>query len=286
MHFATICLWSNYTKPGIWSCANHTTHTIGIVWPGSIEPAAAHTTKSRPSLTGSHRTQYQRDRGTDRERKEGQRTQSRPRPTPKRDRGTKKDEARRKEKHRRTRDRCRHPCMICTTDRESWRESARETKSWREGKKREQRQFALFQPLFYASPRTQASRTGNPCRRDRLSVRTQKSPCINSPFVEYAEPEAINAHFHPIQTGDGLHFPSRPKPGSQPLYPLLHLPNNFIISPTIICPLKNDLFPHYKEFDFKFGFVSLKKERFLKNSDLTNLTQECIVEKEKLVHHR
>ena len=130
----------------------------------------------------------------DRQREEGKTEEAEP-PSPRSGRGTEKNEARRNEEQPRTRDRCRRPCMICTTDRELERGSKRDRESWRGREEREQRQFALFQPLFYASPRTQASRTGNPCRRDRFSVNPWKSPCINSPFVEYAELEAINAHF-------------------------------------------------------------------------------------------
>ena len=259
-------------------------HTVGIVWPGCIEPAATHTTKSRPSLTGSHRPQYQRDEETDRERKEGQRKQSRP--SPRSGRGTEKDEARRNEEQPRTRDRCRRPCMICTTDRESWREETRETESWRGRGKREQSKIALFQPLFYASPRTQANRTGNPCRCDRFSVNPWKSPCINSPFVEYAELEAINAHFQPMQTGGRFTFSESSETWKPAFVPPSSPPKKFQHFTPAICPLKNDLFSHCRKFGSKLGFASFIKELFLKNSDLTKLSQECIFEKEKVVHHR
>lgn len=92
--------------------------------------------------------------------------------------------------------------------------------------------------------------------------------------------------FSPCRPGDGLHFRSRRKPGSQLLYPLLHLPKKFQHFTPAICPLKNDLFSHCRKFGSKLGFASFIKELFLKNSDLTNLTQECIFEKEKVVHHR
>lgn len=71
--------------------------------------------ESRPSLTGSHRTQYQRGRGTDRERKERQKTQSRPRPSPKDGKRDGERRSKTERKHRRTRDRCRHYCTICDT---------------------------------------------------------------------------------------------------------------------------------------------------------------------------
>lgn len=125
-------------------------HTVGIVWPGCIEPAATHTTKSRLSLTGSHRPQYQRDGETDRERKERQRKQSRP--SPRSGRGTKKDEARRNEEQPRTRDRCRRPCMICTTDRELERGSKRDRESWRGREEEGAKQICTISAAFLCQP--------------------------------------------------------------------------------------------------------------------------------------
>ena len=190
-------------------------------------------------------------RDRQRERKERQRKQSRPSPQ-KREEETEQDEARRDEEQPRTRDRCRRPCMICTTDRETERGSKRDRELERVRKRGSKDNLHYFSRFFMPAPRTQASRTGNPCRRDCLSVSPWKSPCINSPFVEYGELEAINAHFHPIQTGDGLHFRSRRKPGSQLLYPLLHLPKNFIISNLTTNPLKNGLISQSAQARLKF----------------------------------
>lgn len=178
--------------------------------------------------------------------------------------------------------------MICTTDREKAGERKQERQRAGEGREgqREQRQFALFQPLFYASPRTQANKTGNPCRRDRLSVNPWKSPCINSPFVEYAELEAINAHFQPMQTGGRFTFSESSETWKPAFVPPSSPPKKFQHFTPAIYPLKNDLFSHCRKFGSKLGFASFIKELFLKNSDLTNLTQECIFEKEKVVHHR
>ena len=153
MHFATICLWSNYTKTIQQSCANYTTHTVGIVWPGSIEPApaAAHT-REPPQLDGiaSHPVpEGQRERG--RGRKDRGRKAA-PDPAPKRERGTEKDEARRNEEQPRTRDRCRHPCMICATDRESWRESQRARELERVRKRGSKANLHYFSRFFMPAP--------------------------------------------------------------------------------------------------------------------------------------
>ena len=212
------------------------THTFGIVWPGCIEPAATHTTKSRPSLTGSHRPQYQRDGETDRERKERQRKQSRP--SPRSGRGTEKDEARRNEEQPRTRDRCRRPCMICDTDRESWREEARERQ--RELERREKRgskdNLHYFSRFFMPTPEP---RPAEPATRAAVivSVSTHGKAFASIPLLwSMGNWRQSTPIFSPCRPGDGLHFRSRRKPGSQLLYPLLHLPKNFSISLLLSVP--------------------------------------------------
>lgn len=89
-------------------------------------------------------------RDRQRERKEGQRKQSRP--SPRSGRGTKKDEARRNEEQPRTRDRCRHPCMICTTDRELERGSKRDRELERERKRGSKANLHYFSRFFMPAP--------------------------------------------------------------------------------------------------------------------------------------
>lgn len=166
----------------------------------------------------------------DRQREEGKTEEAEP-PSPRSGRGTEKDEARRNEEQPRTRDRCRRPCMICDTDRESWREEARETERTGEGEKRGSKDnLHYFSRFFMPTPEP---RPAEPATRAAVivSASTHGKALASIPLLWSMRNWKQSTHiFSPCRPGDGLHFRSRRKPGSQLLYPLLHLPKNFSIS--------------------------------------------------------
>lgn len=177
--------------------------------------------------------------------------------------------------------------MICTTDRESWREEARETERAGEGEKRGSKaKLHYFSRFFMPAPEP---RPTEPATRAAVivSASTHGKALASIPLLwSMRNWKQSTPFFQPMQTGGRFTFSESLETWKPAFVPPSSPPKKFQHFTPAICPLKNDLFSHCRKFGSKLGFASFIKELFLKNSDLTNLTQECIFEKEKVVHHR